>query len=331
MIRKFLQIALVAAVIAGVWWFIESRPIVVTVSTLSRGDAAQIVYATGVVEPQRWAKVTPIRRGRIVENCRCEGEDVPEGMLLFRLDDTEIRARLTELKARLVFAEKEFIRAEDLLNRRVGTRERYEEAFAEISGLRASVAAVESRLSELEIRAPIAGQVLRIDGEIGEVAELGVALAWIGQPRPLRVVAEVNEEDIPLVQVDQEALIAADAFPGQNLDAVVGAITPKGDPVLKTYRVYLSLPEDTPLFIGMSVDVNIVIAVHQNVLLAPAQSLTVGTVQVVDDSGRVEVLAVKTGITGTYKVEIISGAEAGDQVVTPAIDGLVTGDRVRIQ
>jgi len=212
-----------------------------------------------------------------------------------------------------------------------GQRERYEEAFADVSQMRASIAAVESQLTDFEIRAPMSGRVLRIDGEIGEVATLGTALAWIGQPKPLQIVAEVNEEDIPLVKIGQKALIAADAFPGRNLPAEVSSITPKGDPTLKTYRVYLSLPDDTPLFIGMSVDVNVVIAVHADAVLAPTPSLIGGTLQIVGPDDRIEIRAVETGIFGTDKVEIVSGAEAGERVVSPAIDGLVTGDKVRIR
>jgi RND family efflux transporter MFP subunit len=331
MIRRLLQIAVLVAAGAAAWWWFASRPVTVTIAAISRGDAARIVYATGVVEPERWAEVTPLRRGRIIETCRCEGRDVAEGALLFRLDDDEIRAHLTELEARLGFAEKEYIRAEDLLDRRVGTREKYEEAFANVSGLRASVAAMRSQLDDLEIRAPMAGQVLRIDGEVGEVAELGEALAWIGRPRPLRVVAEVNEEDIPVVRIGQEALLAADAFPGENLPATVASITPKGDPLLKTYRVYLGLPEDTPLFIGMSIDVNIVIALHEDVVLAPAESLIGGVLQVVDADGIVELRPVTVGIAGAERVEILAGAEEGEKVVSPAVDGLASGDRVRMR
>jgi RND family efflux transporter MFP subunit len=188
-----------------------------------------------------------------------------------------------------------------------------------------------SQLDDLEIRAPMAGQVLRIDGEVGEVAELGEALAWIGRPRPLRVVAEVNEEDIPVVRIGQQALIAADAFPGKNLSAEVASITPKGDPVLKTYRVYLALPGDTPLFIGMSIDVNIVIAVHEDVVLAPAESLIGGMLQIVGPEGIVELRPVTVGIAGAKRVEIIAGAGEGERVVRPAVDGLASGDRVKVR
>ena len=328
-LRTWGGIILVAAAgIGGVYWW-SGRPPEVEVAEIARGTAAEIVYATGVVEPESWAKVTPVRRGRIVESCNCEGRFVGKGELLFRLDDTEFRAGVAETRARLTLAEKEMLRASDLYNRGVTTLERFEEAEARVSELRALIAAAESRLIDLEIRAPLPGQVLRIEGEIGEVAELGEALAWVGQPSPLLVISDVNEEDIPRVLVGQEVLLNADAFPGENLPARVASITPMGDPELQTYRVRLSLTEDTPLLIGMTVDVNIIIRTVDGAVLAPAQAISDGVLQVLTADNRIELRPVEIGIRGARNAEILAGAEPGERIVSPAHDGLATGDRVR--
>jgi RND family efflux transporter MFP subunit len=179
----------------------------------------------------------------------------------------------------------------------------------------------------MEIRAPMAGQVLRLDGEVGEVVELGGIVAWVGQPRPVRVVAEVNEEDIPRIREGQAALILSDAFPGRDLPAEVASITPKGDPTLKTYRVYLSLPDDTPLFIGMSVDVNVVIRVVEETLVAPAPAVTGGGVFTIE-AGRARRVPVETGIAGAGYVEITGGAAPGLRVISPVPPDIVDGARV---
>ena len=47
-----------------------------TAVRVERGNAADIGYATGAIEPVRWARVTPLVKGRIVERCRCEGKEV---------------------------------------------------------------------------------------------------------------------------------------------------------------------------------------------------------------------------------------------------------------
>ena len=79
----------------------------------------------------------------------------------------------------------------------------------------------------------------------------------------------MDEEDIPLVTVGQPVLIKADAFPGRILDGTVAEITPKGDPVNKSYRVRIGLPPDTPLMIGMTVESNIVVRREDAALLVP--------------------------------------------------------------
>ena len=64
----------------------------------TRGTAVEIVYATGAVEPVRWAKVASVIRDRIIEICDCEGKAVAKGDVLARLDDREVRAQLKELQ-----------------------------------------------------------------------------------------------------------------------------------------------------------------------------------------------------------------------------------------
>ncbi len=54
------------------WWYAGRGP-AIGAAAASRGSAAEIVYATGDVEPIRWAKVASVIRERIIEVCNCEG------------------------------------------------------------------------------------------------------------------------------------------------------------------------------------------------------------------------------------------------------------------
>jgi RND family efflux transporter MFP subunit len=327
-VRAALFLILIAAAGAAGWWFWTTRPVPATLATVTRGTAAEIVYATGAVEPQRWAAVASLSRERIVETCDCEGATVARGDPLFRLDDAAAQAHLRELDARLDLAEKSLTRAESLLERRVISPDRYDTALALVAELRAARASGAAELETLVVRAPLDGMVLRLDAEVGEAAEPGEPLAWVGVPTPLIIEAEVNEEDIPRVDIGQTALIKADAFPDRALPAEVASITPKGDPLLRTYRVRLALPGDTPLLIGMSVEVNIVIRTVEGAILAPASALIDGALQVVEE-GRVRRAPVTVGIAGVEAVEILSGVEEGATVVAPADPALRDGARIR--
>ena len=127
------------------------------------------------------------------------------------------------------------------------------------------------------------GTVLKEDGEVGDMVEPGTILYRIGLEKPLWVVADVNEEDIPRVQVGQKALLRTDAFAGQVLPGFVKQITPAGDPVSKTFRVRIGLPDDTPLRVGMSVEANIVSREKLDVILVPANAVVDNSLLTIED------------------------------------------------
>ena len=322
----FAFIVLAAAVLVG--WYIW-RPVDVSVATAWRGDAAEVVYASGVVEPRIWAKVTPLVRERIVEQCNCEGSHVAKGDTLARLDATEAQAVLAELEARLNLSREDFRRLTILAERNTASQQALDRSRSEVVQLEALVAGQKARLASYVLSAPSAGIVLRQDGEVGEVAELGTVLFWVGERTPLIVVADVNEEDIPRVKPGQRTLLRSDAFPGQSLEAVVDSITPKGDPVTKTYRVYFRLPDDTPLRIGMSTDVNVITRVSEKALLVPSVAVQGNKVFVVED-GKARLREVMTGIRGTNGIEILSGLDDNARIVSPYPQTLTDGARVSV-
>ena len=330
-IHPIFGVAAFAALAIGFWLVADwLRPEVKT-AQVKRGHAAEVVYATGTIEPQYWAKVVALQRKRIIEICQCEGEAVRQGDVLAHLDDAEERAQLAELQARLNRLQLDAVRMKTLSDRNITSRVTYDEKLTQIREFEARIAAQKDRINDLQLKAPMDGVVLRRDGEVGEVAGIGSGdvLFWVGQRRPLRVVAEVNEDDIPRVRPGQRVLLRHDGLPGQELTATVGEITPKGDPATKTFRVYFPLPDDTPLQIGMSVEANVIIREARDALLVPAEAVSEGVVMVVE-KGRLVSRKVVLGIKGTRMVEIVSGLEEGTQVVTPAVAGLKAGQRVKI-
>lgn len=328
-VRWLLILVLAAAAGAGVWYW-RDRPLAVETVAVRRGSAAEVVYATGVVEPARWAKVQPVVRGRIVDLCRkCEGDPVKAGEVIGRLDDGVARAALKELQAREAFAKGELERTIELLSRKVVSQQAYERATSELSQVQAAIAAQTARLDDYVLRAPMEGTILRRDGEIGEVADTNTVLFWIGVEKPLEVLAEVNEEDIPRIEPGMQVLLRSDAFPDRAIEGSVSRITPKGDPVAKTYRVRIQLPHDTPLMIGMTVDVNVVVARKPETLVLPRAALDGDRVWRIGAEGRAVSVTPRIGIRSATEVEILDGLAAGDRVLAPVPAGLAAGRKLR--
>jgi membrane fusion protein (multidrug efflux system) len=312
----------------GGWWWLTRGAQISAVAT-RRGTAVEIVYATGAVEPIHWAKVATLLRGRIVEFCDCEGRPVAKGDVLVHLDEREARAQLRELEARQEFLKQEMSRVSALVGRGAATEQAYERASMDLQQIQGQISVQTERIDQYTIVAPMDGIVLRRDGEIGEIADVGQILFRVGVPKPLQVVAEVNEEDIPRVAFDQTVLLRTDAFPDQRLVGRVQDITPMGDPASKTYRIRVALPDDTPLKPGMSVEANIVTRERAGALLIPADAVQ-GTTVAVLVGDRIAKRQIDVGIRGTQAVEVLAGLADGDHVASPIGPNLVDGARVRL-
>ena len=302
----------------------------VTVGTAATGPAVQAVYATGVVEPIVWAKVGPLATGRIVAMEANEGQRVAVGDILARLDDREARARVTELEARIAYLSEQVKRQTQLRETGATSQQLFDQWVSELAQSRAALVAAQKKLADMTLRSPLAGVVLRRDGEPGETVREGATLYWVGETAPLWITADVDEDDIPLVRVGQKALIRADAYPGEVIQGAIREITPKGDPVARTYRVRVSLPDATVLRIGMTTEVNIVVREQADAVLVPATAVRNDQVFVLEGE-QVRARAVQTGVAGGKLVEIRRGLESGTRIVVDPPARLQDGARVRLR
>ncbi len=304
------------------------------------GPALEAVYATGAVEPVHWARIGPATRARLVAVLVEEGQRVAEGQILARLDDRQSRALAEEAEARARFAAEDLARTRTLVARDIAARATLERAERDARAARAAADALVQRLEDYVVRAPTSGLVLRRDAEVGEVVDTPASLFWIGEPRPLRVTAEVDEEDIARIRLGQRALLRADAFPGQVLPAEVTQVTPKGDTARKAYRVRLSLPADTPLMVGMTVEANIVLREDATAVLVPPGAVTMAeavpgtprraTIWVAEkETARRR--EVELGVLGARAIEVRGGLAAGEAVLLDAPAGLRHGQPIRLR
>ncbi|WP_173984498.1 efflux RND transporter periplasmic adaptor subunit [Magnetospirillum sp. SS-4] len=330
--RLVARLPLIVAVLAlaggGAWLWRANGATEVVMVAVRQGPAVEAIYATGTVEAEKWARIAPVVPGRIAEILAFEGDSVREGQPLARLDDREARAKISELEAKAAYWREEVNRSRALAERGIRSKEAEEKSRSEYNQVIAAISAARQRRTDLVVTSPLDGVVLRRDGEIGELAEMKDVLFWVGAPRPLRVTAEVDEEDIARVRVGQTVLIKADAFTDRVLEARVDRITPKGDPINKTFRVRVALPDDTPLLVGMTAEINIITRETADALLVPASALLDGMVLTAED-GTVAAIPVRTGIRGRTMVEVSDGLAAGRMIIAAPPAGLKVGDRVR--
>ena len=327
---KWLLLGLLVGAALLLAWRIMG-PLPVQVAHPSRGAAVQAVYATGNVEASVTVRIAPQLGGRMVALLAREGEVVESGQVLARLDVSDLQASLREARAQQSLAESRLRRLQALDKSDFVSRDQLDEARATVASARAAVQRLEEQIKFMTLRAPVDGRIIRRDGEVGDFIPVNQPVFYLTQLNvPLRVTAEVDEEDIAGVRIGQRALITADAFPGKVFEGRVTEITPMGDPVARNYRVRIDLPAGTTLMIGMTTEVNIIQVTHDHALLVPTASLRGDRLWLARD-GRAVLQPVQLGIKGLQRTEILQGLNDNDEVILQPPADLAVGDRLRVE
>jgi RND family efflux transporter MFP subunit len=271
-------VVLVAAV--GVVWF-ATRPALPTVQVAVARPAGQgpgpVLDASGYVTARRQATVSAKITGKVTEVLIEEGQQVKEGDLLARLDDTEARAQLSlsqaqltaarsqlaEVRALLVQAERDYGRQQELLRRQLVAEQSMDAARAQRDMVRArlgnleeqirvaieSVAVARVQLDNTEIRAPFSGVVVAKAAQPGEMispisAGGGFTRTGIGtivDMDSLEIQVDVNESFINRVAPGQPVEAVLNAYPDWKIPGAVIAIIPSADRNKATVKVRVAL------------------------------------------------------------------------------------------
>lgn len=193
----------------------------------------------------------------------------------------------------------------------------------------AQIADLDLKLERTAIVAPVAGEVVERNALVGAIAATG------GQPMftivkngALELMADVAETDILKLRAGQTARLS---FVGLNqpVEGVVRLVEPRVDTVTRLGRVRISIAHPEAVRSGMFADAEI-IAVEKDALVLPV-SATGGGVEpqaLLVEDGVVDAVKIVTGIREGGLIEVISGLEAGDTVVTKAGAFVRDGDRI---
>ncbi|HYR28098.1 MAG TPA: efflux RND transporter periplasmic adaptor subunit, partial [Thermoanaerobaculia bacterium] len=223
---------------------------------------------------------------------------------------------------------------------------------------RANLAAARDTLSKTTMVAPMAGIVTALPVEEGEVAVIGTMnnpgtiLLTIADMSVVEAVMEVDETDIPSVKVGQAATVTIDAYPNKTFNGTVtevgsspiarGAMTNTAEAI--NFEVKIQIENPPPgVRPGFSASADIVTGTRSKSLAIPIQALVVREKPnvkppqdeegvYVHNAGTVKFVPVKTGLTGDTNIEITTGVNDNQQIVTGpfrALRDIKDGDKVR--
>jgi RND family efflux transporter MFP subunit len=331
----WILVALALAGAAGYGYSVLRRGPEVRVERVERGPAIEAIYATGQVEPTVMVPIAPRSGGRLIALEADEGQNVRRGQVLARIESVELQRSVDEAQARARQAQIQVDRTRTLVAQQFVSAAELDRVSNDLDAARAALARAQAMQDYNLLTAPADGLVLRRDGERGQFIAPGQTVFTLSCCAPLRVSAEVDEEDIARVQVGQAVSLRSEALPQRLFDGEVAAITPKGDPVARSYRVRIRFRSDDTalqgLRPGMTMDANILIGRREQALLIPTRALVQpGPAVWRIEQGHLKRQPVRIGVRSPERVEILDGLEAGQMLVAEPTDTLQDGRPVRV-
>ncbi|MDR3792898.1 MAG: efflux RND transporter periplasmic adaptor subunit [Terracidiphilus sp.] len=309
-----------------------------------RIEAASELKATGSVQPDvsREVPVISLANGRVVDIKTRLDDTVNKGQLLLRIQSPDVTAAFNAyLKASNGehLAAKAFARADDLFRHGALSQAQLEQAESSARDAKADLTAAEEQLKTLgvdknhpssivPVYAPISGVI--VAQNVTNASAAGATLA--GSPNTFTIadlstvwiVCDVYENDIPRLQLGQEARIELSAFPGKPITGRIGDIGPILDPQLRTAKVRVEVHNPGFLKLGMfatatftSRDKQIYAAVPASAILHLHDRDWVYQPAGGNQFRRVPVQAGKMLDGG--RQQILSGLQPGQQVVNNAL------------
>ena len=360
LLRRIVIVLIIFVVAALILFYVmRDKPVSVVVQVVDSGRVEATVANTrsGTVKACRRARLAPAIGGQIHKLSVHEGDRVEAGqvLLVLRNEDLEAEVKLAESEGatsranaeeacflaeeaqrnadRLVRLRKQDLVSESDFDKAVtnakARRANCESARASVKMSAARIKFARAILDHTILKAPFAGIVAEVNGELGEFvtpSPTGVAtlpVVDLIDTSCLYVSAPIDEVDATAIRTGMEARITLDAFPKTNFKGLVRRIAPYVLEVEKQARtvevetVFADLPGNKNLLPGYSADVEIVLDVRDDVLRIPTEIVLEGNrVLVCQADGLIEERIIKPGLSNWQFTEVVSGLEPGELVIT---------------
>jgi len=291
------------------------------------------VVATGQIEAVQAIDLRPEVDGRIVRILFREGTEVGRGAGLFKVDDAELKAQVARLEADRDLARQALVRTRALLAQDAASSAELEAAEARARSTQADLELQQVRLDRTLVRAPFSGVVGERQVSLGDYVTSATPLVTLQTVNPQRASFDVPERYAESLKVGQTVAFRVAAVPGREFAGEVDFVDPRVALPGRTIRVKARVEnEDRVLQASMFIEARLATNVRPDAVLVPETAvvqLDAGpVVWVISAEGQAFRRPVEMGIRKPGWVEILSGVQAGDMVITAGMERLFEGANV---
>lgn len=338
-------------------------PMTVEMGSAKRGDVAAHLTVVGNLIGLQTVDIAPRTGGRLLSVNVQLGDSVRRGQAIAKVEDREIaeqvrqaeasmevsKATIRQREADLKVAELNFDRSKNLYSRQLLAKQalddaesRYLAAVAQVDLAKAQQAQNEARLQELRFNlqnttvvSPVNGFVGKRNVDPGAMVNTNTAIASVVEISRLKLVVNVVEKDLRMVNAGDVGVVEVDAYPGEKFNGRIARVAPVLDPATRTAPIEIEIPNgDNRLKPGMYARITLTVEERKNALLAPKAAVVdfenKRGVWVPNEDRRAQFVPLTLGIEGPDQIEIVAGLNEGDRFVVAGAGAVRNNDQLVI-
>ncbi|MFL5789808.1 MAG: efflux RND transporter periplasmic adaptor subunit [Flavisolibacter sp.] len=315
----------------------------VAITPVQTGAFTHYIDLEGKIDATNISYVAPPNgQGGIVKALYIrEGQYVNKGQVLAKLDDQMIRQQIEPLRVQLATAEDTYRRTKNLWDQGIGTYQQLLTAKSAVDNLQKQIGIIEKQASLMTVTAPVSGVADQVNVRVGEMF-IGTSAAGpqirIVNTNDLKVVVQVPENYLGRVNVGSVIEVVLPDQSNRTITATVNVAGKLIDPNTRSFNIEARIPSSGNLKPNQVAKVRIKDYGNPNAITIPVNTLQN------DETGKYVMLAatengkmiarkrtITVGELYGDKLEVKSGLNPGDQLVTEGFQGLYDGQAITTQ
>lgn len=314
---------------------VQPQVIPVQVQSVKAMSIPTKITAIGTLRAPQDVKISAETAGYVTKIGFNDGQAVNAGDILFQLDDAKEQADLLSTQAAYQGAKNKLIRMSNLLKQHYVSEEDIDNARADLQAKLAAAKTAQDNVDKKAIKAPFSGMVGARTVNTGDFVTSGQKLVELVDRSVLKVDYSVPEKYLLQVKLDQPVVITIADSSERPFAGKVVYISPAIDPETHTLALQASVPnQDNALAPGLFVTISHMTGVSKQTVIVPEESLIKSpekTIVYRVVANKAVETPVKVGMCkGGGYVEILSGLNLGDIIVTAGQEKLSNGAQVRV-
>lgn len=318
-------------------------PTAVTTVTVQPQTWQPVLGAVGSLRAVQGVTISTDLAGIVSEIAFESGTQVKKGALLVKLDSQQEQAQLRSAEARLTLAQSEIQRKRDLVEKRTIADSELDAAQSELAQAAAKLEEMKALVARKQLTAPFDGLVGIRQVNLGQYLDPGAEIVPLQSLDPIYVEFSLPQQHFEAIAVGKKLRVVASGVTGDRFEGEITAIDSRVDEATRNVKVQGTLKNpDHKLKPGMFVDVEVLLPEKEGVLAIPSSSIAYApygdSVYLVKEAKtpdgkagkEVQQKFVKLGPKRGDQVSILSGLNAGDEVVSGGIFRLRPGAPVQV-